>query len=330
MKVCLVTGCAGFIGYHTSKRLLDLGYVVLGYDDINDYYSPALKQARISSLQENELFHFKRDCITNFQSLQSFIKPYKDQLIYIVHLAAQAGVRYSVDNPFAYGKSNLTGHLSLLEIARWLPNLEHMVYASSSSVYGANEKLPFSVDDVTDTPMSLYAATKKSGEMLSYSYSHLYKLKLTGLRFFTVYGPWGRPDMAAYIFTKAILAGKPIQVYNYGKMRRNFTYIDDVVDGITRCLFMPTDINASDSRVYNIGNQRSEKLLDFIKVIEGCLGKKADVQLKPLQLGDVPDTIADITTSTQDFGFVPKTNIDIGLQKFVTWICNYQELVDVS
>jgi UDP-glucuronate 4-epimerase len=241
------------------------------------------------------------------------------EIQFILHLAAQAGVRYSLVNPFAYTDSNVTGHLAILELARNLLNLKHLVYASSSSVYGANEKLPFDIEDRVDTPISLYAATKKSCELISYSYRHLFGIRITGLRFFTVYGPWGRPDMSAFIFTKAILSNKKIPVFNHGDMRRNFTYIEDIISGAISCLFSAE----LKSNIYNLGNNRSEKLMDFIYELENQLGKKAKLDFQPMQPGDVKETVADISASQIDFGFAPKTNISQGLKNFVVWYKDY-------
>jgi UDP-glucuronate 4-epimerase len=313
----LVTGSAGFIGYHTSKKLLARGEHVVGIDSLNEYYDVNLKKARLAELEGNPNFSFYKLDISDKDAVASFTQEHPE-IEYIVHLAAQAGVRYSLEHPFAYADANLVGHLAMIEMARHLPNFKHMVYASSSSVYGSNTKLPFSIEDRVDHPISLYAATKKSCELMSHCYSHLYGLPLTGLRFFTVYGPWGRPDMAAFIFTRKILAGEEIEVFNQGKMRRNFTYIDDIVQGTIGCLDNPgTDSNLH--RVYNIGNNRSEELLDFIQVLETAIGKKAKMNLLPMQPGDVKETVADIDATIKDFGFNPKTDIQEGLTNFVNW-----------
>lgn len=320
----LVTGCAGFIGYHTCKTLLDKGEEVVGIDSLNDYYDITLKEKRLEQLQGKEGFTFHRCDIANFEETKAVTDKHTD-IDQIIHLAAQAGVRYSISHPFAYSDSNLTGHLTMLEICKTLPHVKHFVYASSSSVYGANEEMPFSVEHRVDHPVSLYAATKRSCELMSYAYCHLYRIPMTGLRYFTVYGPWGRPDMAAFIFTKAICNGDPFPVFNQGNMRRNFTYIDDVVAGTIGCLNNPPakPDDVVPYKLYNIGNNRSEKLLRFIEILEHLVGKEAKIQLEPMQPGDVQETIADITASTQDFGFEPKTNIEEGLENFVNWYKEY-------
>lgn len=316
----LVTGAAGFIGYHVSQALLARGEQVFGIDNLNDYYDPTLKQARLETLQKSSDFTFERMDIADHAAMEKLPQrvPGLDR---VVHLAAQAGVRYSLINPFAYVRSNVDGHLTILEMCRHLKGLKHLVYASSSSVYGGNTKLPFAIEDPVDRPVSLYAATKKSVELMSHAYSHLFAIPQSGLRFFTVYGPWGRPDMAAFIFTRQILAGEAIQVFNHGKMRRDFTYIDDIVAGVLGCLDNPPMATGGEppNRVYNLGNHRSEDLLDFIAVIEKALGKKAVLELKPLQPGDVPETFADIGPATRDFGFHPRTSIDEGIPRFVQW-----------
>lgn len=315
----LVTGAAGFIGYHICQSLLKRGESVIGVDNLNDYYDVRLKQARLEQLQTNKSFIFERLNIADRTAIEDLVKKHSN-IDRIVHLAAQAGVRYSLINPYAYIESNTTGHLTLLEACRVLPKLKHFVYASSSSVYGANQKLPFSISDPVEHPISLYAATKRNCELMSYTYSHLFQIPSTGLRFFTVYGPWGRPDMSAFIFTKSILEGKPISVFNQGDMRRNFTYIDDIVQGTIACLDNPPATNLSvPHRVYNIGNNRSESLMDFIHTLENAIGKKAIIQFEAMQPGDVKETIADITETTRDFGFLPKTHIEEGLNHFVTW-----------
>ncbi|GAB4392169.1 MAG: NAD-dependent epimerase [Gammaproteobacteria bacterium] len=324
----LITGAAGFIGFHVAQALLSSGKQVIGIDNLNDYYDVNLKYARIDQLQQrfssSNQFTFYRLDIADRDAMATLA----DQqlgITHIIHLAAQAGVRYSITNPHVYVESNLMGHVNILELARALTNFEHLVYASSSSVYGANTKLPFSIEDRVDTPISLYAATKKSNELMSYCYSHLYSIPTTGLRYFTVYGPWGRPDMAAFIFTKAILEGKPLHVFNEGKMRRNFTYIDDVVQGTINCLYKPPSSvdNQVPAQVYNIGNNRSEELMDFIKTLEVIIGKSAQLKLEPMQDGDVKETVADISASTLDFGFMPKINVQEGLANFVAWYKDY-------
>ena len=320
----LVTGAAGFIGFHTSLALLGLGRRVVGLDDLNGYYDVSLKQARLDLLGGNKDFAFERLDIAERQSIEGLVQRHPD-ISLVVHLAAQAGVRYSLIDPYAYTRANVEGHLVLLEACRKLERLEHIVYASSSSVYGANDKLPFSTKDRVDAPLSLYAATKRSMEMISHAYGHIHGLALTGLRFFTVYGPWGRPDMAAFIFTRNILAGKPIEVFNHGDMRRDFTYIDDIVAGVLCCLDSPPDTAGGDppSRLYNIGNHRSERLMDFIGLIEKALGMKAEVKFLPMQPGDVKETYADISAIQRDTGYKPTTPIDVGVPKFVEWYREY-------
>ena len=319
----LVTGAAGFIGYHTSLALLARGEKVIGVDNFNDYYDVTLKENRAERLLAREGFTMVRADISDREAMeQTFAR--HDDIEGIIHLAAQAGVRYSLINPYAYTRSNVEGHLVLMEAARKLNNLKHFVYASSSSVYGANTKLPFSVDDPVDHPVSLYAATKRSMELLSESYARMYGLPMTGLRFFTVYGPWGRPDMAAYIFTKKIMAGEPIPVFNHGDMRRDFTFIDDIVSGIVGVLATtPKADDGTPHRVYNLGNNQSEQLMRFIEVLEQCLQRKAEIDFQPLQNGDVPETYADIDASTRDFGFKPVTPIDLGIPRFVDWYKEY-------
>ncbi len=320
-KNILVTGCCGFIGFHATKKLLNDGHLVIGLDNINDYYDVNLKNARLNILKKCNNFVFYKLDINNQQAVLELSVNHQDIQL-ILHLAAQAGVRYSLVNPFAYTDSNIIGHLAILELARNLKNLEHLVYASSSSVYGSNTKLPFAIEDRVDNPISLYAATKKSCELMSHCYSHLFGIKTTGLRFFTVYGPWGRPDMSAFIFTKAILNNQKIPVYNYGNMRRNFTYIDDIISGTINCLFIK-DSNNNLFNIYNLGNNRSEELMDFIAELERQLGIKAEIDFQPMQPGDVKETIADIKESIKDFGFVPKTNIADGLKNFVSWYKEY-------
>lgn len=315
----LVTGVAGFIGFHVSRRLLSRGETVIGIDNINDYYDPLLKEARLSLLKLEKNFRFYRADIADRVAIGELSKKHED-IANIIHLAAQAGVRYSLVNPHAYTQSNVEGHLVMLELARQLKECKHFVYASSSSVYGANVKLPFSLDDRVDNPVSLYAATKKACELMSHSYSHLYNIPTTGLRFFTVYGPWGRPDMSAFLFVKAIVEGKPIRVFNYGDMRRDFTYIDDIVSGVLAVSDNPpNESNRPPYRLYNIGNHRSESLLRFIEVIESALGKKAETILEPMQPGDVKETFADIDAIQRDMGYKPTTSIDEGIPHFVEW-----------
>ena len=321
----LVTGAAGFIGHHVCVALLARGEIVVGVDNVNDYYDPALKEARLARLAGRNGFTFHRTDIADRAAVEALLTQHRD-IDRIVHLAAQAGVRYSLVNPFAYTEANVTGQLVMLEAARRQPNFRHMVYASSSSVYGANRKLPFAIEDPVDRPVSLYAATKRAGELMAFNYSHLYGLPLTGLRFFTVYGPWGRPDMSAYLFTKAILAGEPIPVFNNGEMRRDFTYIDDIVAGTIAALDQPPEPGSEMHRLYNLGNHRSEPLMRFIGVIERACGRKAIVEFKPMQPGDVPETYADITASTRDLGFAPRTSIDEGIPRFVAWFREFHRL----
>ena len=320
----LVTGAAGFIGYHVAEALLACGETVIGVDNLNDYYDVTLKEARRDRLAAQSGFAFERADVADREAMLALAGKYSG-IDRIVHLAAQAGVRYSLENPFAYTHANVEGQLVMLEFGRALPGLKHLVYASSSSVYGGNEKLPFSVEDRTDTPLSLYAATKRGGELIAHAYGHLYGLPLTGLRFFTVYGPWGRPDMAAFIFTRKILAGEPIQVFNRGDMRRDFTYIDDIVAGVLACLDRPPSDGVT-GRLYNLGNHRSEKLTDLIAILENALGAKAEIELLPMQPGDVKETYADIEAAKHDFGFSPATNIDVGIPNFVAW---YREFYGV-
>jgi UDP-glucuronate 4-epimerase len=320
----LVTGAAGFIGSHVAAALLARGERVVGVDSMNAYYDPALKQARLERLEREPGFAFVRADIADRDAIFGLARDFSD-LDRIIHLAAQAGVRHSLTHPFDYAHANLVGHLTMLELARRIDGLKHLVYASSSSVYGGNTELPFSVADRVDQPISLYAATKRADELMSASYAHLYRTPLTGLRFFTVYGPWGRPDMAAYIFTRQILAGEPITVFNEGDLERDFTYVDDIVAGVLGCLDRPPTAAASERphRVYNLGNHRSEPLMRFIGVLEAALGRKAEIRFAPMQPGDVRATFADIAASTRDFGFEPRVPIDEGLPRFVAWYREY-------
>jgi UDP-glucuronate 4-epimerase len=313
----IVTGCAGFIGYHLCRNLIAQKHKIIGIDNINEYYDPELKKARLAQLLPSPDFSFHKVDICDFESLEMIFKSSDAEMV--CHLAAQAGVRYSITNPFSYQKSNNEGFLNILELSRKY-NVKNFVYASSSSVYGKNSKLPFSEDDPVDQPISLYAATKRSNELTAFCYSHLYKLNTSGLRFFTVYGPWGRPDMALFIFTKAIIENRPIEIFNNGQMVRNFTYIDDIVDGIVRVLNNPKPFE-----IYNIGNDKAENLLDFISEIECCIGKKAIRLYKPIQMGDVPSTIADIK-KIQSLGYQPKTNIDKGIKNFIKWYRDYYKV----
>ncbi|MBE9203883.1 NAD-dependent epimerase [Synechocystis salina LEGE 06099] len=315
MSKILVTGAAGFIGFHLCRRLLTDGKVVVGLDNLNDYYDVGLKQARLAQLQSQLNFSFTKLDLADRQGMAELFAQEKPELV--VHLAAQAGVRYSLHNPHAYVDSNLVGFVNLLEGCRH-HQVEHLVYGSSSSVYGANKKTPFSVEDNVDHPVSLYAATKKANELMAHSYSHLYRLPTTGLRFFTVYGPWGRPDMAYFSFTKAILAEERIKVFNHGQMRRDFTYIDDVIEGLVRVLaYVPTE--QVPYRLYNIGNHSPVALLDFIQILEDCLEKKADKVFLPMQSGDVLETYADVSPLMADVGFSPSTPLAVGLEKFTRW-----------
>ncbi len=316
----LVTGAAGFIGFHTARHLLESGETVTGIDNLNDYYDVSLKKARLHELEKFENFSFLKGDIADLETLQKLWDD-KGPFQNVIHLAAQAGVRYSLKNPHAYITSNIIGHLNILEMCRHTENFKHLVYASSSSVYGGNEKTPHSVRDRVDNPISLYAATKKSDELMSHSYAHLYRIPQTGLRFFTVYGPWGRPDMSVFIFTKAISEGNKVPVFNHGKMKRDFTYIDDIVSGIIGVLENPPEDNGKEApqRVLNIGNTRSEDLMDFLALIEQELGKKADIDFLPMQAGDVAKTYADITETTELTGFTPTTTIKEGIPKFIKW-----------
>jgi len=320
----LLTGAAGFIGFHVASALCARGETVIGIDNLSDYYDVSLKEARLAQLAGGRSFAFERIDIADRAAVAALCARHPE-IDRIVHLAAQAGVRYSLVNPFAYTDSNITGQVVMLEAARRLPKLAHMVYASSSSVYGGNTKLPFAVTDRVERPVSLYAATKRAGELMAFNYSHLYRLPLTGLRFFTVYGPWGRPDMSAYLFTKAILAGEPIAVFNNGNMRRDFTYIDDIVAGVLAALDRPpADGGELPHRLYNLGNHRSEPLMRFIEVIERACGRKAAIEFKPMQPGDVPETYADIEESRRDLDFFPRTSIDEGVPRFVSWFRSYR------
>jgi UDP-glucuronate 4-epimerase len=318
----LVTGAAGFIGFHVAKALLAHGDEVIGVDNLNDYYDVALKQARLNQLVPHKNFSFHKFNIADKDAMLSLVK---SDVTHIVHLAAQAGVRYSLQNPYAYVEANLMGQVVMLELARHIPGLKHFVYASSSSVYGGNTKIPFAVEDSVKRPVSLYAATKRADELMAYTYAHLFRIPMTGLRFFTVYGPWGRPDMAYYSFTRDILAGIPIKVFNHGKMRRDFTFIDDIVSGVLAAMEKPPADSGAEPPValYNLGNSHAEDLLHFIAVLENALGKKAVVDLQPMQAGDVAETFADIGASMRDLGFKPKVKIDQGLAKFVDWYREY-------
>ena len=321
----LVTGCAGFIGLHTTLALLQKGQKVIGIDNLNNYYDPKLKEARLLILKQYPNFIFEKMDFADQQKVFDFIEKYPD-ITGIIHLGAQAGVRHSLTHPHDYVRVNITGQVALMEGAKKLKHLKHFVYASSSSVYGANTKLPFSIDDQTDSPLAPYGASKKAGELLSHSYAYLYKLPLTGLRFFTVYGPWGRPDMAAYIFAQNIIDGKPIKIFNHGDMKRDFTYVGDIVAGILACYEKPPIDLPIPHRVFNLGNHRSEQLADFIHEIEKALGKKAMTEFHPIQPGDVKETFADIKESIEVFNFKPKTTIYEGIPKFIEWFKDYHKV----
>lgn len=317
-KLYFITGAAGFIGFHLSKMLLEQGAAVVGFDNINDYYDTKLKISRLNILEKYNNFTFIKGDLADKQAIDNLFSEFKPQIV--VNLAAQAGVRYSIEKPEAYINSNIIGFFNILEACRH-SRVEHLVYASSSSVYGANQKVPFSTYDKTDSPVSLYAATKKSNELMAYTYSHLYGIPTTGLRFFTVYGPFGRPDMAYYSFTKAIMEGRPITIFNNGDMYRDFTYIDDIVKGIEHILCNPpeTDDNKAKYKIYNIGNNKPVKIMEYIEILENCIGKKAIKEYLPMQPGDVYQTYADICDLEEDFNFVPSTTIEIGLSRFVEW-----------
>jgi UDP-glucuronate 4-epimerase len=317
----MVTGAAGFIGAAVCESLLQRGVRVLGIDNINDYYEPNLKLARLARLEGTPGFEFVRADISDREQIFSLAAK-AEGVTHIVHLAAQAGVRYSLVNPYAYIASNVMGHVVVSEFARGLKGLEHFVYASSSSVYGSNEKQPFSVEDPVDRPDSLYAATKRADELIARTYAHLWKLPCTGLRFFTVYGPWGRPDMAAFIFTKAIFEGRKIRLFNQGEMWRDFTYIDDIVAGVLAVLDRPP-AGAAPAAVYNLGNHKPEKLTHFVAQLELAIGRKAEIEYAAMQPGDVPSTYADIEASRRDFGFEPRIPIAEGLPRFVDWFRDY-------
>ena len=334
MSKILLTGAAGFIGYHCTRHLIYHGYEVVGIDNLNEYYDPKLKQGRLSHLSELEGFSFLKGDIADYDFLQNCLEKHPD-IDVVLHLAAQAGVRYSLENPFSYSHSNLTGQLSMLELARQLQGngrLKHFVYASSSSVYGGNTDLPFSEKDRVENPVSLYAATKRAGELLTQSYSNLYNVPATGLRFFTVYGPWGRPDMAYYSFTKALFEGEKIRIFNNGDMGRDFTYIDDVVSGVVASIEnIPGvgdkgTIGKAPHRVFNLGNNKPERLMDFVTLLEKLTGHKANMDLQPMQPGDVKETYADIALSQDVLGFQPTTSLKDGLPKFVDWYVEFANI----
>jgi UDP-glucuronate 4-epimerase len=329
----LVTGCAGFIGYHLAKRLLDNGSELVGLDNLNAYYDPNLKRARLAQLESRPTFRFAKLDLADREAVEHLFQTEKFDVV--LHMAAQAGVRYSLTNPFAYVDANLVGFTTVLEGCRHA-NVRHLVFASSSSVYGANTKMPFSVHDNVDHPLSLYAATKKANELMAHAYAHLYGLPCTGLRFFTVYGPWGRPDMALFLFTERILQDKPIDVYNYGRMHRDFTYIDDAIEAVIRVMDRipaPSSAWSGDRpdpgtssapyRIYNVGNSQLVELMRLVRVLEASLGKKAKMNLLPLQVGDVLATYADVEDLAHDVGFQPQTSIEEGVERFVRWYREY-------
>ena len=329
----LVTGVAGFIGSHVAMALLDRGEQVIGIDNLNDYYDPELKAARIERLKaaHGNAFTFEQVDFGDREALECFARPHRFDRI--VHLGAQAGVRYSLVNPQAYVRSNLMGQINMLELARHR-GTSHFVYASSSSVYGGNDTLPFRVEDRVDHPVSLYAATKKADELMGESYAHLFRIPMTGLRFFTVYGPWGRPDMAMWIFTKALYEGQPLTIFNHGDMRRDFTFIDDIVRGVLACIDSPPadngEVKAGGSKgphaLYNIGNHRSEELMRMVGLLEQATGRQAVIDFQPMQPGDVKDTFADTSAIERDLGFEPSTTIDVGVPRFVDWFKQYHRI----
>jgi UDP-glucuronate 4-epimerase len=332
----LVTGAAGFIGFHLCRRLLNAGFQVIGLDNLNEYYDVRLKLDRLKEIEQHTHFQFAKTDLSDRQAISGLFAKHGFEMV--VNLAAQAGVRYSLVNPYAYAETNLMGFLNILEGCRH-HQVKHLVFASSSSVYGANTRMPFSVHDNVDHPVSLYAATKKANELMAHTYASLYQLPCTGLRFFTVYGPWGRPDMALFIFTRAILEGKPIDVFNYGKMQRDFTYIDDIIEGVVRIMDKipgpnpqwngrqpDTATSYAPYRVYNIGNNHPVELLHFIEILEECLGKKALKNLIAIQPGDVPATFADVEDLIRDAGFKPATSIENGIKTFVEWYKDYYKV----
>ena len=332
----LVTGAAGFIGFHLAQKLLDTGHDVIGYDNVNDYYDPKLKEARLAVLNDYKNFTFFRNDLSDEQTLAKLFDDHSPRLV--VHLAAQAGVRYSLENPKAYMESNSIGFFNIVEVSHH-HQVEHLIYASSSSVYGMNEKMPFSTRHNVDHPISLYGATKRFNELMAHAYSHLYDLPTTGLRFFTVYGPWGRPDMALFLFTKAILAGEPIDIYNNGEMKRDFTYIDDIINGLLSLLDSPPQafdhwngqiadpsLSKAPFKLYNIGNNSPVNLMDFVHAIEKQLEKKAIINYKPLQPGDVVASHADLNGLEEDFGYKPSTTIEKGIRDFVDWYKEYYNI----
>ena len=330
----LVTGAAGFIGFHVAQKLMQAGKPVIGVDSLNDYYDPKLKEARLAILKNDPNFSFIKLNLADRTASKALFAEHKFSVV--IHLAAQAGVRYSIENPFAYADANFEGFLNILEGCRHNA-CKHLLYASSSSVYGTNAKLPFSVHDNVDHPISLYAASKKANELMAHSYSHLYKIPSTGLRFFTVYGPWGRPDMAMYIFAKAIVEGKPIQLFNHGAMLRDFTFVDDVAEAVVRLIDIPPEgqagakgddpaISSAPWRVYNIGNNHPEQLMKVVAVLEKEFGRKARIEMLPMQPGDVPATYADIEDLKREIGFSPSTSIEDGIARFAAWYRDYHHL----
>lgn len=329
MVKTLVTGAAGFIGFHLCQKLLERGDTIIGLDNLNDYYAVSLKKDRLAQLDKYPEFSFHHLDLANREGMAKLFSEHQFEVV--AHMAAQAGVRYSLENPHAYVDSNLVGFTNILEGCRHT-KVKHLVFASSSSVYGANKKIPFSVTDRVDHPVSLYAATKKANELMAHCYSHLYDLPTTGLRFFTVYGPWGRPDMAMFIFTKAIIEGKPIKVFNYGRMQRDFTYVDDVVEGVVRVMDKIPEHQSAQSptaapyKVYNIGNNQPVELMKLIETIENCLGKEAIKDMQPMQPGDVPATYADVDALMADVDFRPDTPIELGVERFVNWYRSYYQV----
>ena len=322
-KNILITGVAGFIGFHLSEKLLKHGVRIVGFDNLNDYYDVNLKLLRLEILKKHEKFTFIEGDLADNENLAKLFEDYCPEVV--VNLAAQAGVRHSIENPKAYMDSNVTGFFNILEVCRYFP-VKHLLYASSSSVYGNQEKIPFSVNDNVDHPISLYAATKKSNELMAYTYSHLYNILITGLRFFTVYGPYGRPDMAYFSFTKKIIDGESIKIFNNGDMYRDFTYIDDVVQCIENMLFFPPK-NKPSYKLYNVGNNKPEQLMYFVEILEKIIGKEAKKEFLPMQQGDVYQTYADASDLMNDFNFKPNTTIEVGLQKFVDWYRSYDQKV---
>jgi UDP-glucuronate 4-epimerase len=336
MSPIIVTGCAGFIGFHLSKKLLEQGHHVLGIDCVNDYYDVSIKEDRLAILGKDSRFSFRRLFLEDMEGMNKAFAEFKPD--FVVNLAAQAGVRYSITNPQAYVNSNLVGFGNILECCRHY-DVKHLIYASSSSVYGGNTKVPFSTKDSVDHPLSMYAATKKANELMAHTYANLYKLPCTGLRFFTVYGPWGRPDMALFIFTKSIFENKPIEIFNHGNMSRDFTYVDDIVEAINKIIPMPAKPSSSwksespdpstsfaPYKVYNIGNNNPVQLLDMVDMLEREIGKEAIKVMKPMQMGDVPSTYADISDLSRDIGFSPSTKLEFGIKKFVSWYKDYYKI----